>query len=98
MKLRVNKGDKVETVCTDGCESVLEISKPDGDMLYARVMKAIDGQPMPMDAQQIIWHDGKTVTDAFDCPGSGPAQVATKAYREGYERVFNKRTANASLN
>jgi hypothetical protein len=91
--LRIDKGDHVEPVFTDGRESVLEVSKPDGERLYARVLKAVEGEPMPVGAQQIIWHDGEIVTETFDCPG-GPAQVATKAYRDGYERVFNKRTAS----
>jgi len=96
--LRIDKGDKVETVFTDGREAVLEVSKPDGEQLYARVVKAIDGEPMPHGAKQFVWHDGETVTETFDCPGSGPAQVATKAYREGYERVFKKHATSAELN
>lgn len=98
MKLRIDKGDKVEMVFTASCESVLEISKPDGEQLYARVKKAIDGESIA-GAQQVIWHDGETVTETFDCPtNSSPAQVATKAYRDGYERVFGKYATGAELN
>lgn len=94
--LRIDKGDKVEPVFTDGCESVLEISKPDGELLYARVKKAVDGASLT-GAQQVVWHDGKTVIETFDVC-SGPVQVATKAYREGYARVFKKHATSAELN
>ena len=95
---RIDKGDKVEPVYTDGQESVLEVTKPDGEQLYARVAKVVEGAPLPAEAKQVIWHDGTTVTETFDCPSAGPAQVATPAYREGYDRVFGKRATSKELN
>jgi hypothetical protein len=58
------------------------------------VHRAVDGAPLPPDVEILNvngecrdgWH---TVTSLGR---TGPAQVATPAYREGYDRIFGKKT------
>jgi hypothetical protein len=58
-------------------------------------MEVKDGQPIPEGAEliQVGAEDGegwRDVTTVYKSERSGPAQVATPAYREGYDRIFGK--------
>ena len=55
-------------------------------------MEVKDGQPIPEGAEliQVGAEDSDGWRDVTTVYKSGPAQVATPAYREGYDRVFGK--------
>ena len=69
------------------------IRRHDGAVEFGTFMETKEGQPIPEGAELIRvgpedddgWRDVTTVYK------SGPAQVATPAYREGYDRVFGKK-------
>jgi hypothetical protein len=60
-----------------------------------------DGRPIAQDVELLKisdrdgdgWHDVETIYQHEERTSSGPAQVATLAYREGYDRIFGKRPA-----
>lgn len=64
------------------------------DIEIGMVSKLLDGQPIPEGAEVLHveapdcdcggWQDAETIYG-----GTGPAQVATPAYREGYDRIFS---------
>ena len=39
------------------------------------------------------WQESETIYKMPKAGGDGPAQVATPAYREGYDRIFGKKPA-----
>ena len=63
----------------------------DGKVQSCVVRQAEDGDPVPPGVDLVHvketgsgeWYDAETVYR-----GSGPPQVATPAYREGYDRIF----------
>lgn len=74
--------------CSDGREHVLALK--DGVPVAAtHVRRVTDGQPLP--DGELFWVDSNTgrVVDSMRI-GNGPAQVATPAYRQGWDAVFGK--------
>lgn len=66
-----------------------------GDLELGILAPVQEGRPLPPGAELVMvstkgkggWFDTKTVYK------SGPAQVATPAYRDGYDRIFGKKRA-----
>jgi len=82
--------------CTAGDEFVLSTCgqhalrhRPDHTYEIGRVMQVRDGQPIPPDTEMTMADsigDGRyAIRDSYKI---GPAQVATKQYRDGWDRVF----------
>ena len=90
---RVAKGDHVEVVgCHGDGTAEICVTKPDGQQHGGRLAKANAGRPV-LGAAQVVWLDrGGVVKDVCDL--DGPAKVATKAYRQGYDRVFGTKELN----
>jgi hypothetical protein len=61
------------------------------------VVPLVDGRPMSEDGEILsLSHrqgDVYDVIDSYKTTRSGPAQVATKAYRTGYDRIFGGKAA-----
>ena len=57
------------------------------------------GVPLPDDAVLVSHRHGNVydVGESVESMKKGPSQVSTKAYRDGYDRIFGKKT-DASLN
>lgn len=74
-------------------ESHATIQRQDGSVQVGTFHEMHEGQPLPEGSELVHvnyhpkneWHDSETVHR------SGPAQVATPAYREGHERIFGKK-------
>jgi len=72
------------------------IRRQDGKLSVGTFVEVKEGQPIPEGYELIRvgaegedgWRD---VTSIYGGERSGPAQVATPAYREGYDRIFGKK-------
>lgn len=71
------------------------VMRRNGETNLVQLTKAEDGQPLHPDQELVSLGD-----PACDCGHvrsftslhhEGPAQVATPAYREGYDRIFGKK-------
>jgi hypothetical protein len=81
---------------TDLDGSVAGVRRRDGNIVgYGVLMPLREGQPLAPGSEIVRveeyeedgWHDIETVYRVSD----GPAQVATPAYRAGYDRIFGKK-------
>ncbi len=72
------------------------IQRATGETVHGLVGDLKDGHPIPFGADVIEtaseadadgWHDVSTL---YKSPLNGPPQVATPAYRAGYDRIFGK--------
>jgi hypothetical protein len=82
------KGDHVH-VC--GGHSVA--IRPEGPRSTGRVYSMRQGQPIPPGAE-LLRHLGGDCYESLgplDGQSSGPLQVASPAYREGYDRIFGRK-------
>jgi hypothetical protein len=87
--------DQVRLGPTIGPDQKAVIRRRDGAVGSGVLMKVEDGQPIPEGSELIHvgaaddegWHD---VTSLYTHERGGPAQVATPAYRDGYDRIFGK--------
>lgn len=69
-----------------------------GEVQVGTMSELQDGHPIPEGAELIQvnyrpsneWHDAETIYK------HGPSQVATPAYREGYDRIFGKKEVGIS--
>lgn len=69
------------------------LRRRDGNVEVGTFFEAHDGQPIPEGAELVQvdynprneWHNAETLYK------NGPAQVATPAYRDGYDRIFGKK-------
>jgi hypothetical protein len=68
---------------------------PDHSLELGTVLHVPDGKPLPSGAEIVT---AKALGDGryaiVDSVKVGPAQVATKQYREGWDRVFGKNAVN----
>lgn len=65
----------------------------DGILESAHFRVAKDGEATPPGAELVILRPEQGADGGYEvaaCYKSGPAQVATPAYREGYDRIFGK--------
>ena len=69
------------------------IKRQDGSVQIGTFHEMRDGQPLPEGAElvQVDYHPGDEWHNSETLYKQGPAQVATPAYREGYERIFGKK-------
>lgn len=78
-------------ISADTCQMTRR--QPNGETQIGTAFEVQDGKPIPEGAELLQvdyrpseeWHDAETVYR------NGPAQVATPAYREGYDRIFGKK-------
>lgn len=105
MKQKLQRGDRFRVIetCPERGNFVAERASSDGEVHRLGGMPLREGVSAPPGSQIIYCHKVEPglheVDDVVDVPGrapallDGPAQVATPAYREGYDRVFGKRDA-----
>lgn len=69
----------------------------DGEVTVGEMCKMEDGRPLPQ--RGMLVHVGARESDGWHGTQvvyrSGPAQVATRAYCDGYDRIFGKKPAQA---
>jgi hypothetical protein len=93
----VKEGDdeiQFESEIAPGVYSALRRS-PDGEIRQITCSPTQDGAPVRPGAElanvSAESRDGwRKLTSLYKAAGDGPAQVATPAYREGYDRIFGK--------
>jgi hypothetical protein len=97
------KTDRVSLGPQVGPNARLAMRERDGEYEPAIVGPVRDGVPLPSDAEIIEldnvnctcghWQDITTLYGGGDkrATDGGPAQVATKEYRDGYDRIFGKK-------
>jgi hypothetical protein len=92
-KTRISLGPHI------GPNARLATRERDGELTPVLVRKALDGEPLNggelgqvenPDCMCGRWQDVTTVYEGRATEG-GPAQVATPAYRDGYDRIFGKK-------
>jgi hypothetical protein len=97
---RAKKEDDVALLCASSPDGeTLGVLRKRGDRVEAATMRrASDGQPIQGELVRLlpreepllfdveVVHDGRRESD-------GPAQVATEAYRKGWERLFKSKRA-----
>jgi hypothetical protein len=84
--------ERIRFLGATGPDSGVVIKEGTGEL--ANVVRVKDGQPISPGAHLIDikkpgadgWSEIETLFG-----GDGPAQVATPAYREGYDRIFSKK-------
>jgi hypothetical protein len=72
------------------------LRRTDEELSFGTFTEVKEGQPIPEGAElahlsgenEDGWRD---VTSVYKRESAGPAQVATPAYREGYDRIFWKK-------
>lgn len=78
-----------------GVRRVLRRRGDDGDLELGEFHEIAEGQALPLGGELVYldrsadddgWHDVKSIYGGR----SGPPQVATPAYRLGYDRIFGK--------
>lgn len=65
----------------------------DGVLERAHFRVAQEGESIPPGSELVLLHPEQCEDGGYDvatCYKSGPAQVATRAYRDGYDRIFGK--------
>jgi hypothetical protein len=76
----------------NGC-AVISRHRPDHTVVTALAVPPVAGRPLGLGDEYVSIRDlgdgSYEVTDSYVHAASGPAQVATEAYRSGWERTFN---------
>jgi hypothetical protein len=69
------------------------IKRQDGSVQFGTFDEMREGQPIPKGAElvQVDYHPENEWHNSETLYRNGPAQVATPAYREGYDRIFGKK-------
>lgn len=65
----------------------------DGNLERAHFRVAEEGEAIPPGSELVLLRPEQGADGGYDvaaCYKSGPAQVATPKYREGYDRIFGK--------
>jgi hypothetical protein len=81
-------GDRI--VAYDDAVGVVTLQKPSGVRFQGCFAPIAEGRPLPPQAEFLVYTRDGEVYDVTAL--KGPSRVATKAYREGYDRVFGAET------
>lgn len=81
-------GDRI-VACSDE-HGIITLEKPSGERFHGGFQPVEEGRPLPHHAEHLVYARDGEVYDVT--PLKGHSRVATKAYREGYDRIFRSTT------